>query len=309
MKTNASLNRYLAVPFAVMLFMLQAFSSDNEYPDTRLNEAWRIRKTPVFDVLYPAEFQRNISGIMGTLSRSYARCSNLLRHKSSRVIRIIVCPGPSRRIPAGYPLPSEYYGETGNDVRIPFCSSDERLSSVCLYGMSQAMLSDFLSQGPVTASVPEWLREGVARYAAFGMDREALSFLYSRMVHGRWNGVAGIGREPGPLVRACLARAFLHYLDSSFEAGAVSRFFGQMRQGKGFAGSIEAACGISFDEFNRCLVAFYEKKRGDVGPAPGRGDARACAACPDDSSVSVPLYVNETGRGSICLERGVSSCA
>jgi Tol biopolymer transport system component len=138
------------------------------------NFAWRVYKSPHFEVFYYPEFEQHLGRLVSYLESAYLKISTGLKHEMSRPIPVIFYKTHSEfeetnLFPAFVPEAVAAFTEPVlNRMVLPIDEPPERLQGLITHEMTHAFAFDLIPRGLgfgiSQRAIPLWVDEGLADY-------------------------------------------------------------------------------------------------------------------------------------------------
>ncbi len=161
----------LAVPHAADAQVIPYFGKNKIKYDTL---AWRVYKSPHFEVFYYPQFEQHLARLVSYLESGYLKISTGLKHEMREPIPVIFYKTHSEfeqtnLVPAFVPESvAAFTEEIQNRMVIPIDEPPDRLQGLITHEMVHAFAFDLiprgLGYGIQVRRVPLWVDEGLAEY-------------------------------------------------------------------------------------------------------------------------------------------------
>jgi len=266
---------------------------------------WIVRSTPLFDVYCPADSAFNIDASMKTIEKAYARSSDIFRHQSDTVIRIVLNRDQASSSPEPFAVSGGggyYQPAVAGVAEIPFCHDEDLFFRACVHELSRALLAEYFG---ARAPGLGWFIDGAAWYAALDFDEEAASAACPDKIEHNADLLKRIPALRGYVGRRAV-QAFLAFLESSQGPDAARMLAEGLREGGGFSEAVRAVTGLSGKESSARFLNFVDaRRRAGCGQAdnPSR---RNVGYGEGQAFILLPLYADAHGK-MICMARGFES--
>jgi len=132
--------------------------------------AWRVYKSPHFEVYYYPEFEQHLARLVSYLESSYQHISSELKHEIQSSIPVVFYKTHSEFeqtnlfpdfIPEGVQAFSE---PMRNRMVIPVDGAPDRLQGLITHELAHIFEFDLIPRGLVSRGIPLWIDEGLADY-------------------------------------------------------------------------------------------------------------------------------------------------
>ena len=177
-------SRFVALWLVAMLAAPAAFAQYIPYfGKNKVNYdrfAWRVYKSPHFEVYYYPEFEQHLGRLVSYLESSYQHISAELKHEIQSSIPVVFYKTHSEFeqtnlfpdfIPEGVQAFSE---PMRNRMVIPVDGAPDRLQGLITHELAHIFEFDLIPRGIVSRGIPLWIDEGLADYLRGDWDSHDL---------------------------------------------------------------------------------------------------------------------------------------
>ena len=132
--------------------------------------AWRVYKSPHFEVYYYPEFEQHLGRLVSYLESSYQHISSELKHEIQSSIPVVFYKTHSEfeqtnLFPDFVPEQVQAFTEpVRNRMVIPVDGAPDRLQGLITHEMAHVFEFDLIPRGIVSRGIPLWVDEGLADY-------------------------------------------------------------------------------------------------------------------------------------------------
>ncbi len=238
---------------AVLLLTLVAFAAPREaaaqyipyYGKNKVrydNMAWRIYKSPHFEVYYYPEFEQHLGRLVSYLESSYLKISTGLKHEMSAPIPVIFYKTHSEfeqtnLFPAFVPEGVAAFTEpVKNRIVLPIDEPPDQLQGLITHEMVHAFAFDLIPRGigfGISQSpIPLWVDEGLADYFRGIWEPLDLMMVRDAAITDRIPKLSQAAFQPlsGRLVYN-LGHAAFEFIESRYGKEGIRQFLYAMRKG------------------------------------------------------------------------------
>jgi Tol biopolymer transport system component len=132
--------------------------------------AWRVYKSPHFEVFYYPEFEQHLGRLVSYLESSYQHISSELKHEIQSSIPVVFYKTHSEfeqtnLFPDFVPEQVQAFSEPiRNRMVIPVDGAPDRLQGLITHELAHIFEFDLIPRGFVSRGIPLWVDEGLADY-------------------------------------------------------------------------------------------------------------------------------------------------
>ncbi len=142
--------------------------------------AWRVYKSPHFEVYYYPEFEQHLGRLVSYLESSYQHVSSELKHEIQSSIPVVFYKTHSEfeqtnLFPDFVPDQVQAFSESiRNRMVIPVDGAPDRLQGLITHELTHIFEFDLIPRGLVSRGIPLWVDEGLADYLRGDWDSHDL---------------------------------------------------------------------------------------------------------------------------------------
>ena len=142
--------------------------------------AWRVYKSPHFEVYYYPEFEQHLGRLVSYLESSYQHISSELKHEVQSSIPVVFYKTHSEfeqtnLFPDFVPEQVQAFSESiRNRMVIPVDGAPDRLQGLITHELAHIFEFDLIPRGIVSRGIPLWVDEGLADYLRGDWDSHDL---------------------------------------------------------------------------------------------------------------------------------------
>lgn len=142
--------------------------------------AWRVYKSPHFEVYYYPEFEQHLGRLVSYLESSYQHISSELKHEVQSSIPVVFYKTHSEfeqtnLFPDFVPEQVQAFSEPiRNRMVIPVDGAPDRLQGLITHELAHIFEFDLIPRGIVSRGIPLWVDEGLADYLRGDWDSHDL---------------------------------------------------------------------------------------------------------------------------------------
>ncbi len=132
--------------------------------------AWRVYKSPHFEVYYYPEFEQHLGRLVSYLESSYQHVASELKHEIQKAIPVVFYKTHSEfeqtnLFPDFVPEGVQAFTEPiRNRMVIPVDGPPDRLQGLITHELTHVFQFDLIPRGVVSRGIPLWVDEGMADY-------------------------------------------------------------------------------------------------------------------------------------------------
>src|SRR5690349_11009872 len=132
--------------------------------------AWRVYKSPHFEVYYYPEFEQHLGRLVSYLESSYQHVSSELKYEIQSSIPVVFYKTHSEfeqtnLYPDFVPEAVQAFSEPiRNRMVIPVDGAPDRLQGLITHELTHVFEFDMIPRGIVSRGIPLWVDEGLADY-------------------------------------------------------------------------------------------------------------------------------------------------
>ena len=134
------------------------------------NFAWRVYKSPHFEVYYYPEFEQHLARLVSYLESAYLKLSTGLKHELSRPVPAILYKTHSEfeqtnLFPTFLPEGVLAFAEpTRGRLLLPIDEPPDKLNGLIQHELTHVFAFNMIPRGLFQRGIPLWIDEGLAEY-------------------------------------------------------------------------------------------------------------------------------------------------
>jgi len=201
--------------------------------------AWRIYKSPHFEVYYYPEFEQHLARVVSYAESAYQKVSSDLKHEISSPIPLILYKTHSEfeqtnLFPAILPEGVQAFAEpTRGRMVLPIDLSPDELQGLITHELTHVFEFDLIPRNMVQRSVPLWVDEGLADYMRGTWDPIDLMSVRDAAVTEqipRLSRFEDYGGSSNPRLVYNLGHAAFEFIEARFGKEGIRQFLYTFRK-------------------------------------------------------------------------------
>jgi hypothetical protein len=289
------------------------------------NFAWRVYKSPHFEVYYYPEFEQHLGRLVSYLESGYQKISSDLKHEISFSIPVVFYKTSSEfqqtnLYPDFIPEGVLAFTEPVRDrMVIPIDEPPDRLQGLITHELAHVFEFDLIPRSLIARTVPLWVDEGLADYERGLWDTLDLMSVRDAAVTDQIPRMSRLS-EAGGRLDYNLGHACMEFIEARFGKEGIRQFLYTLRKnivGSAVADIYQQAFRMKPEEFDQAFEKwlkerfkpFRDKQRpsdygADLTPSPEHTpftQAFALAASPSGEMLAVVTGNRADGKADIVL--------
>ena len=234
--------------------------------------AWRIYKSPHFEVYYYPEFEQHLARVVSYAESAYQKVSSDLKHEISSPIPLILYKTHSEfeqtnLFPAILPEGVQAFAEpTRGRMVLPIDLSPDELQGLITHELTHVFEFDLIPRNMVQRSVPLWVDEGLADYMRGTWDPIDLMSIRDAAVTEqipRISRFEDYGGFANPRLVYNLGHAAFEFIEARFGKEGVRQFLYTFRKnivGGGMDEIYQQAFRMKPEEFDEAFEKWLKER-------------------------------------------------
>lgn len=287
--------------------------------------AWRIYRSPHFEVYYYPEFEQHLSRLVSYAESAYQKISGDLKHEIPFAIPVIFYKTHSEfeqtnLFPAFVPEGVLAFAEpVRNRLVVPIDLSPDALQGLITHELTHIFEFDIIPRSLVRRDVPLWVDEGLADYMRGTWDTLDLMTLRDAAVADqvpRLSKPEQLEAFPNPRVVYNLGHAAFEFMEARFGKEGIRQFLYTMRKntvGGGLDDVFQQAFRMKAEDFDEAFEKWLRERfkpyrdrqrptdwGRNLAPDPEKGSlTQVLAFAPSPSGELVAALVGNRSEGEV----------